>query len=115
MSLFYINLEKDTDSRYDLSKFLRYSDNYDPLTSDILNEVKNLPFGGQLTITSEEFRPDTVSRKLYGDFQYWWIILFYNGMTSVDELKTKTIIQYPEKGALENYYFSLNLRQLRTE
>jgi hypothetical protein len=115
MSLFFINLDLETDNRYDLANFMAYTDNYDPLTGDIFNEVKNIPFGGSFIITTEELRPDRASLRLYNDFQYWWILLFYNDMQTVEDFKRGKKIQYPERGALENYYFSLTARQLRVE
>lgn len=115
MSLFYIDLDSSTETRYDLAKFMRFTDNFDPLTSDLLKELKGLASGGNHTISMDEGRPDKTALKLYGDFQYWWILLYYNDMTSVSQYKRGTLIQYPDRDALENYYFSLKQRQLRTE
>jgi hypothetical protein len=116
MSLFYINLDKETESRYDLSKFMRYTDNYDPLTSDLLKELKSIPSQGNHRITGiDAGRPDKTSLKLYGDFQYWWILMFYNDINSVEDYSNGKTIQYPTRESLENYYFSLNQRQLGTE
>lgn len=115
MSLFFINLDIESDNRYDLSKFMRYTDNYDPLTSDLLKNLKDIPSAGNHVVSYDEQRPDKTSRILYGDFSYWWLILFYNDLTAVEQLKRGMVIQYPRREDLENYYFSLNQRQLRTE
>ena len=115
MSIFYINLEDETEDRYDLSKFMNFTDNYDPLTSDLLSELKNLPFGGRFKIRDEANRPDKASLAIYKTFQYWWILLYYNGMTSPDQFTLGKTIEYPLLSDLENYYFSLSVKQLRIE
>lgn len=113
MSLFFINLDRDTQERYDLAKFLQFTDNFDPLTSDFLDKVKALPSGGNYKITDDDQRPDRASLRIYSDFQYWWILMFYNDMLGVEDFTRGKLIQYPRRDALEDFYFGLGLKQLR--
>lgn len=113
MSLFFINLDIDTKDRYALPKFLRFTDNYDPLTSDFLERVKELPSGGNYKVTDEDKRPDRASLRIYDDFQYWWVLMYYNNIFRFEDFTRGLEIQYPRRDALEDYYFSLSARQLR--
>ncbi len=112
MSTFFINLEKDTEKRYDLSKFLEFSDNYDPLTSSFTNNLISLPAGGEYTLQGEDSRPDLLSYHVYGDTQYWWVLLMYNSVIDYSELKTGTKIKYPNITDLESLYFSLKSQEI---
>jgi len=44
--IFFIDLLNDTESRYSLSKFLRFTDNSDPITSKFIEDLKNINSGG---------------------------------------------------------------------
>jgi len=67
---FFINLNYETSNRYDLAKFMQYSDNYDPLTSFFFLGVKNLKKQADYIVQKEEGRPDLVSFNYYGTTQY---------------------------------------------
>lgn len=111
MSRFFINLETDATERYALSKFLRYTDNYDVLTSEFLNRLPELRSGGQVIVRGAEGRPDILSDRLYGNFEYWWILLAYNRMDDVDQIKEGMVIRYPLLSELEKLYYSLKSRE----
>ncbi len=112
MSLFHINLEKSSPERYDLSKFLDFSnDCYDPLTSAFLLEVGSLKVGGIYTVKGEDGRPDWLSHSIYGDTQYWWILMLYNSFTEIGDIRNGTEVKFPSISEIENFYFSLNLSQ----
>lgn len=113
---FFIDLEKRTEERYDLGKFMKWEgDNFDPLTSNILFEIKNLPVGGRYTIRGEEGRPDLLSYNIYGDTQYWWILMLYNGFNDISEILSGNEMQFPLVQDLESYYFSLKANQTRVD
>lgn len=109
--LFFIDLNVESDDRYDLSKLLEYSDNYDPLNSTFLNEIKSIAEGGEYVIANEEGRPDLVSYNIYNTTQYWQIIMLYNGIDDVDFLTIGLKIKYPSIADLENLFFNLKARQ----
>ena len=112
---FFINLERDTEKRFDLSKFINYDNGYDPLTSDIISKLPSLKASANYRITDDEFRPDRTSLKVFGDFQYWWLIMIYNSITDVEDYKRGMIIQIPSIDGLENYFFSLSTKQTRID
>lgn len=113
--MYYLNLDVDVPERFDFSKFVNYSDNFDILTSDLLYNLKNLAVGGQYKITSEEGRPDLISKVVYENYQYWWVILLYNDIYDVEDLTNGMVISYPQSSALDDYYFNLKRRQQENE
>jgi len=110
---FFINLDTvTTKERFSLSKFLDFSDNFDPITSDFMLTISSLKSGGNYTIKGEDARPDLISHELYGSAQYWWIIMFYNGIVQVDSLTNGMVLKYPDSDALEDLYFTLKSKEL---
>lgn len=111
--MFYLDLENESDVRYDFSKFMRYAggDNYDPLTSKFLKDLKGLAVKGRLVIQGEEGRPDLISKKIYSSFQYWWLILLYNSILDLSELTIGKTILYPDENDLEDLYLSLKTQE----
>lgn len=110
---FFINLDKESSERYDMSKFMLYDvDNHDPLTSNFIRELLNLQPQGQYTVQGEDNRPDLLSYKIYGSTQYWWILLSYNNILEFDNISTGDTISYPSLGDLENLYFGLKAKEL---
>ena len=109
----YIDLDTDYVKRFDFSKFLSFvNDNHDILTSYFLNKIKELPVRGVFTITYEEKRPDVISRKIYRDTQYWWLLMEYNNINSPLELTSGKELYYFSINELENLYFSLTSSEL---
>ena len=108
---YFINLEKETEKRYDMSRFLEFSDNFDPLTSSFYADIKALPLSGFFVIQGEEFRPDAIAHKIYGNTQYWWALLIYNGLSDINELVAGLSIRYPSLEDLEDAYFKLKSKQ----
>ena len=108
MTQFYINMDIETDLRYDFAKFLRYNtDNYNPITSKFLTELRKLKTVGEFIVTVQEGRADLVSYEIYGSTQYWWIILEYNDLMNVDDLTISKKLNFPKLSDLEDLYFSL--------
>jgi hypothetical protein len=109
---FFINLDKDGPTRLEPSKFFSYTDNYDPLTSYFLSELRNLPAAGYFTITGgEEGRPDNLAHKVYRDTQYWWLLMAYNDITNINQFTIGLELKYPSISAVENLYFSLKIQE----
>ena len=108
--MFYINNNIDTVTRFDTIKFFDFvDDNIDPLTSFMLENIKSLPSNGSYMVLNEEKRPDLLSYKIYEDTQYWWLLLVYNGILDISELKAGTLIQYPAKEHIEILYQNASL------
>jgi len=110
--LFFLNLDREFLERFELERFLNFDvDNYDPLNSAILNELTDLKKSGRFIVQGETSRPDNISHKVYGDVQYWWVIMFYNNITDVNDIVTGLELNYPSLTDLEQYYFKLKSRQ----
>jgi len=111
MSLFFLNLDKEVEERFDLSRFFRFTDNFDVLTSAFLQQLKGLPVRGQFTVQTEENRPDLVSFGVYGTTQHWAIILFFNDIFEIEELKTGKVLNIPALDEIEDLLFTLKSKE----
>lgn len=109
--LFFINLDAETPKRYDMSRFMEFTDNFDPLTCGFFRDIKALPNSGFFVVQGEEFRPDAVAYKIYGNTQYWWAIMIYNGLFDVNQLTAGLSLQFPAIDDLEDAYFKLKSKQ----
>lgn len=113
--MFYINNDLDTQNRFDITKFLDFNpDNFDVLTSFLLTNIPRLQEQGTYKVTSEEHRPELLAYNIYktaNSVQYWWILLWYNSILSINDLKTGTIISYPSINSLENLYIRASTLQ----
>lgn len=111
--MFYIDLDTNTADRFDLAKFLDFTDDgiFDPLNSYLLYQIPLLPSIGTYTIRKEENRPDLLSYTLYGDTQYWWIILWYNSLYKPEDLKVGVKINYPSLNNIEQLYMNASIYQ----
>ena len=104
--MFYIN-NLDTVTRYDTIKFFNFDvDNIDCLTSYMLKILKTLPVQGSYTLLNEDARPDLLSYHIYKDTQYWWLLLAYNSILDINDLKPRLIVQYPSLDNIEDVYLS---------
>ena len=111
--MFYIDLDTSLTDRFDLAKFLDFTDDgvFDPLNSYLLYEIPRLSAIGSYTIRKEEKRPDLLSYNIYSDTQYWWILMWYNSLYSVDDLKVGLKISYPGINDIEQLYLNATLLQ----
>lgn len=110
--IYYADLTTNYKNRFDLAKFMDFSnDSFDPLTSYFLYQLKNLPSRGNRTITIEEFNPEFLSFRIYGDPQYDWILMEFNNLTSIFELVNGMEINYPSVSELEELYYNLESKQ----
>jgi hypothetical protein len=109
---FFINSEYESDVRFDFAKFLNFKNNsFCPTTSKFLSELNKLPMYGKYLVTFEEQRPDLLSYKIYGETQYWWILLEYNNLIGYESVETGMTLNYPSLLDLENLYFELKSLQ----
>lgn len=115
MSLFFINLDLESDERFNFSKFIEFTDAFDPINSYFLEEVKKLPVGGNFAVSGEDGRPDLISSKIFGNTQYWWILMYYNDYTNIEDIVSGDILYYPKLDSLENFYFTLKIKQSSLE
>lgn len=103
----------DTPVRFDSSKFIPWSEvgGYDILRSNFCQRLGEIPSYSDFMITNEEGRVDLIANSIfegtYNPEQYWWIILMYNGIYSLDELKSGTTLKAPKLADLEDLYFKV--------
>lgn len=105
--MFYINTTKETESRYDMSLFMEFSDVYDILTSYFMDKVIELPVYGERVVQGEEGKPDLLSYKIYGSTRYWWILMVYNAILDNSDIINGLIVKYPSLDDIEDLYFKL--------
>ena len=106
--MFYFNPEYISKERYDLAKLMPFDiDNFDVLNSYFLENFGSLQTQGVFTITVEEERPDLISYKIYGSVQYSNLVMLYNNILDLSELKTGVVLNYFSISDLESLYFSL--------
>lgn len=115
MSQFFIQLDSESRERFSMARFFEFTDNFDPLTSFFARELINLPQFGYYTVQGEDGRPDILSHRIYGDTQYWWVLLAYNKILEFDAFVTGQTIRYPSLDSLEELFFSLKARQTTQE
>ena len=111
--MFYIDQDTITTDRYDLAKFIDFTDDgvFDVLNSYMLLEIPQLPYVGIYTIKREAERPELLSYNLYGDTQYWWVIMWYNSLLKPQDITTGLEIKYPSLSSLEQLYMNASLQQ----
>lgn len=114
--MFYVDTDTTTIDRYEFSKFMEFTDDgvFDPFSSYMLLQIPKLQCVGKYKIKREEYRPDLLAWSIYGDTQYWWVLLWYNALTSPLELTMGLEISYPSLTALENLYTNAALLQKTT-
>lgn len=111
--MYYIDNETITTDKYDLCKFMDFSDEgvFDCFNSYMLHELLNLPVLGYYVVRAEEKRPDLLSYNIYGGTQYWWILMVYNTLLSPNQLVPGLRIAYPSMDDIEQLYVNANLYQ----
>jgi hypothetical protein len=101
----------ETPVRFDVSKFVPWTDvgGFDYLRSYFCQKLGEIPSDNDFQILTEEGRVDLIANSMYqGTYlptQYWWIIMMYNGIYDLDELKTGCRLQAPNLEDLEDLYF----------
>jgi len=109
MSQFFINLDIEREDRYAFAKFLDYQEQeFDPLTAKFLSALRLLPVQGQLQIGALENRIDLISNEIYGETQFWWIIMEFNNLQDPEVIPANTMLNYPSIIDLELLFFNLN-------
>lgn len=111
MSYFYIDLDNPGAYRYDVSRFMEYEDGiHDEFTSYMLDNLRKLPSIGQYRVR-EAGRPDIYSRDIYGTTDHWQLLMIYNSVVMLADIKPGTSLLYPDINEVENLYFGLAVLQ----
>lgn len=114
--MFFIDTEYESRLTMDPAKIMQYGEGmYDPLNSFMLMKIRDMKPMGTYTITDAEFRPDLVSHDIYGDVQYKWLLMEYNGITSYRQLTLNRQITYPALSDIEDVFSQLNALKRASE
>jgi len=104
----FINTLDEFKTRYDLAKFMEYTNNcYDVLTSYVLENISALEISETNVVQTEEQRPDLISYNIYGTTQYWWILMHFNAFINIDNFINSVNYNIFSITDLEDMYFSL--------
>jgi hypothetical protein len=81
--------------RFDIARFLFARDGYfDAASSYLIQNLPSLPMVGYYIIVDTPFRPDTISFDIWGDTQYWWMVMLYNNIIDIRNLPQLTRLNY---------------------
>lgn len=106
--MFFIDLDNDYIKRYDFGKFVEFENNvHKILDSFLVLKFNDLSPFGRFIVRDEEYKPELISHKIYGDTQYWWLLMNYNNIIEIDNLINGLTINYPSINDIEDLYFSL--------
>jgi len=113
--MYYINLNKDAEPRFDLDKFMEFIEgDYDVLSSYFLYALRDLPAQGVIKITERPFRPELIPWKTYNSTAAWEVLMFYNNVFDcIEDLQLGTELSYPSLQSLEQLYFRLKALSLK--
>lgn len=94
-----------------LTEIVDRFERYDHLTSEIMDAILELSPRDTFTVTTQVCRPDQISYDIYRSTDHWQILLFYNGIVDVGNLRPGVQLRYPSLQDLE----SVLLRYLGTK
>ncbi len=104
----YLDLDKEYKDIFDFARFFDYRSNkFDVLTSYFIRELKKLRSKGNFTVTFEEEKPELIAEKIYGSTQFDWVIMVYNKLTNIYQIKSGLELNYPSLSDIENLYVNL--------
>ena len=116
MGFFFINLDLETPTRFDFAKFIDFDiDNFDPITSNLLHDIQEIKVGGKFIIKGQDGRPDQISYAIYQDYQFWWLIMLYNGIFDINELINGKVLNYVYYGHDFRKWYHINQTVIERE
>lgn len=81
----------------------------DPLTDKLIGYIPKLTSVETYRIPSyNEFRPDKIAAKFFGDSNLYWVVLEYNKLASAYELFAGRTIKIPSPQGLSQLLVSVN-------
>jgi hypothetical protein len=111
--MYFFDTTFSSEERYDVGRFMEYANNgYDILTSFFVSRIKDLPIYGTYRIRGEERKPMLLSHQIYGDIQYWWILMMYNGLLDICALTAGLLLKYPSIDSIEDLFYQLRTQEV---
>jgi len=109
--MYFFNNKSDSSTKFAIENFVEFKEGtFDPINSEIMDQIKTLKEVGVTIVTTEEMRPDLISFKIYGSTQYWFLLLLYNDIIDFTDLKLGDTIRYFNIVDLEGLFFDLKRR-----
>ncbi len=109
--MFAPNTSFNAEPVFDLGKILEFNEGfYDILTSVFVEKLLQLPVAGTYSVTTERFRPDLISYKIYGSEQYKLMLMLYNSLNSYTEVVPGITRSYPSLSSMEAILFDTTVR-----
>lgn len=109
--MFAPNTSFNADPVFDIGKIMEFNEGfYDILTSVFVAKLLALPVTGTYTVTTERFRPDLISYKIYGSEQYKLMLMLYNNLNAYTEILPGLTLSYPSLSAMEAILFDTTVR-----
>jgi hypothetical protein len=99
------------DTLYDRNSYLTFNSTSgnDPLTDKLSGQFSRIGYSQVYRVNKlDEFRPDKLAAKIFGDSNLYWVILEYNNLTSFSDLETGLEIKIPDTAALNSLLLSGN-------
>lgn len=96
---------------FDIGKIMEFNNGfYDILTSVFVEKLRKLPVAGTYRVTTERFRPDLISYRIYGAEQYKIVLMLYNNLSSYLEIIPGLTLSYPSMNNIESILFDQTVR-----
>ena len=111
--MFFFDPDVTSEVWYNPRKFVPFLNGcYDLVQSFFVSELKKLAVSGKWQVQADERNPQLISYKLYGDTQYWWVLMIYNDIVlPFDELVPGKMLAYPSLSDLAELFFNLNSKR----
>ena len=105
--------QKRDNKRFDFANFMDFQDFYESLTSMFIEKLQKLPLHGVYSNRAFISRPDLVIYEIYGEqrdpVQLWWLLLIYNKVIFINEIKIGKDYEYPSLIDIEKLISSLKV------
>jgi hypothetical protein len=89
---------------YNRNSFINFDANgNDPLSDKLLCKLQALSTRNTHIVQKmDEYRPDKLAAKLFGDSQLYWVILEFNKLLSFSEITSGRTLKIPDMNELNN-------------
>jgi hypothetical protein len=95
-----------TNIKFDFGRIMPFTEGfYDIINSKYVEELKKLPIAGVYTVTTEIYRPDLISYRIFGSVIYKMPLMIYNGVISYDQIVSGLELNYPSKTKMEELLY----------
>ncbi|MBF0527572.1 MAG: hypothetical protein HQK56_21035 [Deltaproteobacteria bacterium] len=99
-------------TKYVPARFMEWKENLpDVYNSYFLKQIMKIPASGIMYVAEYAGRPDNLSFFLYQSYQYWWLLMYYNSLTHVSQLKATLRINYFALKDLDVVFMTLITKQ----